>query len=332
MKKTIGIVGQKQDGHVQSLLQACRQKGLQAYVFDFTNFPKYNLLTVSSSSGGSSVAGPAISFDDITELAGIPVKDCDLLLVRNLGSSIGLATDTAEAVRHSTQAGCGALALEHSFIRLMQKHIPVINNLTAARFHSAKAWLFFLLHSQGIRVPGTLVTNDPARARAFVKELAGRVIAKPNASGAEVVMADEAFFGRNKEILLHRPFIFQQYVSGRSFRAYTLGGLIISAGEIHFDRSYVDWRERVQRVDPCLVEPAVADQLTKAVRTLGLAYCGVDFEYDQYTNQSYLLDFNPSALFTGWSQLVNLNMAEKIVEYALWVLEHKTYWYDEIVQ
>ena len=188
-------------------------------------------------------------------------------------------------------------------------------------FHRLKAYQYYLLHSKEIGVPRTLVTNNLHEIHQFIANLDCRVIAKPNTSAAEVLMADTGFFEQNQHILKSRPFIFQQYVNGRSFRAYLLGARIISMGEIHYDRRFVDWRERTDKIIPYNPEEPIRRQIEKAVRILSLAYCAVDIEYDDYTRKHYLLDFNPSALFTGWSRLVNMNMAEIIAEYLIGVLK-----------
>jgi glutathione synthase/RimK-type ligase-like ATP-grasp enzyme len=212
----------------------------------------------------------------------------------------------------------------------MAERIPVINDLWSSMFHRLKAYQYYLLHSNGISVPKTLVTNNLHKIRRFITDMDHRVIAKPNTSAAEVLMADNDFFEQNQHILKSRPFIFQQYVNGRSFRAYLLGGRIISMGEIHYDRRFVDWRERTNRIVTYKPEEPLKRQIEKAVRILGLAYCAVDIEYDDYTRKYYLLDFNPSALFTGWSRLVKMNMAGSIAEYLIEVLKRDgNIWQDQ---
>ena len=59
----------------------------------------------------------------------------------------------------------------------------------------------------------------------------------------------------------------------------------------------------------------------RAVRLLQLAYCAVDIEYDNRTGKYYFLDFNPSGLFSGWSNLIDINMAAQIAEYLIEVVQ-----------
>ncbi|MBD3358046.1 MAG: ATP-grasp domain-containing protein [Chitinivibrionales bacterium] len=221
------------------------------------------------------------------------------------------------------------LGLQFSLVSILGGTIPVINDLNASLFHKLKAYQYHLLHAQGVTVPRTLVTSCVDRARAFVRSLDGRVVAKPNTSAAEVVMADESFFAKNGAVIPERPFIFQQFVSGRSYRAYVIGGRIVSAGEFFFDRTYVDWRERIERYEVVELEEETEEQISRAVEILGLGYCAVDFEYDTVTRKYYLLDFNPGGLYMGWSKMAGVDIPALLVDYFLFVLKNGgRIWYD----
>jgi glutathione synthase/RimK-type ligase-like ATP-grasp enzyme len=261
------------------------------------------------------------AYDDIHIPGEINIGDADLVYVRNFSANPSFAGKRTEDVKDKTLNEIRLLSLQFSLAKIMADRIPVINDLWSSMFHRLKAYQYYLLHSNGISVPKTLVTNNLYKIRKFIHDLDHRVIAKPNTSAAEVLMADTGFFEQNQHILESRPFIFQQYVNGRSFRAYLLGGKIISMGEIHYDRRFVDWRERTKSIVTYDPEESLKRQIEKAVRTLGLAYCSVDIEYDDYTRKHYLLDFNPSGLFTGWGRLVKMNIAGSIAEYLIEVLK-----------
>ena len=307
----IGIIGSRQDFHVQCLVEECAALKMQPVPIDFRNYPKYNLLTLA----------PDIFYDDLRLKGNIRLQDLHLLLIRNFFCTSEDQTENREDFTVSRERDGALLNLEYSFARIAETCLPVINTAAASRFHAEKAFQYFLLHSRGINVPRTLVTNNRAQIDRFIRELGHRVIVKPNAGGAEVVQPDAVFFEQNAAVLPARPFIFQQMVRGRSFRAYVLGGRIVAAAEIFYDRRFIDWREREQQVIACTPEAGVQEQIERAVRILGLAYCGVDYEWDDHNRQYYLLDFNPAALFTGFGKLVNINMAAEIAEYILAVLE-----------
>ncbi|MBN2736956.1 MAG: ATP-grasp domain-containing protein [Spirochaetales bacterium] len=309
---TIGIAGHYQDKHVTSLVDAVRSLGHKVCVLDFNGFPRYNLLSW----------GKAMSYDHLLESSGIDLARLDILLIRNIYCGPKIRMNNLAAFQESSTMNYLALRSIQSLIAYLEKRIPVINTLYSAGYHSRKPSQYHLLNRHGISVPETLVANNRNQIKGFLKKHGHRVIVKPQASGAEVVMADDAFFESMGDVLKKRPFIFQQFVQGRSFRAYLLGAEILSVGEIIFNREYVDWRERSEEIRHFEMPTELALELKKAVRLLGLAYCAVDIEYDDATGKFYFLDFNPSGLFTGWSKGVNINMAQCIADYLVKVLEH----------
>lgn len=316
----IAIIGQKNDEHVKSVKYELEKLNARAFILDFFNFPRFNMLTLNE----------VPAYDDIHIPGEINIGDVDLVFIRNFSADPSTTGKKIEDVKDKTLNEIRLLSLQFSLAKIMADHVPVINDLGPSMFHRLKAYQYYLLHSNGISVPKTLVTNNLHKIRRFIVDLDRRVIAKPNMSGAEALMADTVFFEQNQHILRSRPFIFQQYVNGRSFRAYLLGGKIISLGEIHYDRRFVDWRERTKSIVAYEPEEPLRRQIEKAVRTLGLAYCSVDIEYDDYTRKHYLLDFNPSGLFTGWSRLVKMNMAGNIAEYLIEVLKRDgNIWQDQ---
>ncbi|MBI4701192.1 MAG: hypothetical protein HY744_08545 [Deltaproteobacteria bacterium] len=311
---TVGILGRRREAEVPALEAALRARGAQVMVVDFHGFPRHNLATL----------GPSPRFDDVLRPGVLALERCDLWVLRTLCSDLpapGACRSPADLGGYC-RAEIARLAFQRSLIEQLAARVPVINPPRAFRFHREKAFQHQMLVRHGLATPRALATSDLARARAFVAELGGRAVVKPLGGGAEVVMADDAFFGGHGAGRgLRRPFLFQQLVAGRSLRAYTLGGRVVSAGEIHHDRRAIDWRERTRRVSACELPAALCAELGRAVRVLGLAYCGVDLEWDERTERHYLLDLNPAALFVGWSRLAGVDLAGCLASFLLDVVE-----------
>lgn len=307
----IGIIGFKTDPHVQLLVQEIERCGQTALVIDFYNFPRFNLLSLDH---------PA-SYDDIHVESPIRFSSIDLLFLRNFAYPRAGNPGSRARLIEGSAALRDKLFFQYSVVRMLEQRIPVINTLEAASFHRLKSYQLYLLNRQGISVPQTVATNHIEEIEAFLRRFPRGAVVKPAASGAEVVMADREFFERNGKILQTRPFLFQQYVKGRSFRAYTLGGEIVSIGEIEYDKSQVDWREKETGIEPWEAEESLSLQITRAVRILNLAFCSVDIEYDEYTGKYYLLDFSPAPLFAGWIKRTNTDITGRIVAYLLRVID-----------
>jgi glutathione synthase/RimK-type ligase-like ATP-grasp enzyme len=189
-------------------------------------------------------------------------------------------------------------------------------------YHRLKSFQHFVLARAGLPVPQSLYSNKVEEAKEFVSRFPNGAIAKPGTSGAEVVMADRTFFESTRDIMKARPFLFQQYLKGRSLRAYCLGGETISIGEIHYDEKYVDWREKKSRIEVVEADANLITQIAVATNTLKLPFCSIDIEYDACTRKYYLLDFSPAPLFLGWSKLIEADIAGEIANYLLAVIDN----------
>ena len=309
---TIGIIGFKTDPHVQLLVKEIERQRARAVIVDFYNFPRFNLLSIDE----------AASYDDIHIDETVRFPSIDLLFLRNFAYPFPAnASNRLRFIEHSAGVR-NNLVLQYSVVRMLEDRIPVINNLDSTLLHRLKSYQHFLLNAHGISVPQTLSTNNVEEIEAFLGKFPQGVIVKPGTSGAEVVMADREFFENNQEILKTRPFVFQQYVKGRSLRAYSLGGRAISIGEIIYDKRVVDWREKEIGVEPYEVKEALRAEIARAVKILNLVFCSIDIEYDTLTKKYYLLDFSPAPLFTGWSKTTKTNIAGEIADYLFRVLDN----------
>ena len=224
--RRVGVFGRWKDAHVRALSAALEAAGAEPVVVDFQGFPRFNLATM----------GSACTFQSVLTPEEIELDALDLVCLRSFCFSQfddeGTASSLDVARFHREQIA--RVAFQHSLALRLARKVPVVNPPHAFRFHRQKARQHELLRRHEISLPRTLVISDASRARAFIDALDQRVVAKPLSGGAEVVMADFAFLSAQADRLRARPFIFQQYVKGRAFRAYVLGGRTVSFGEIRF--------------------------------------------------------------------------------------------------
>ncbi len=305
----VGIFGRAGNAEVCALRDALERQGTAATVVDFHGVPRLHTATW----------GDRFLFDDIKGTEPIAMRDQDVWHVRAAAVE-PMSEESAARAEHGTVARhhrrqVARLALQLAIARHLGRHVPVINPPDAFRFHRQKGYQHTLLVRHGVPTPETVVTASIDDARAFVQRWGGRVVAKPQASGAEVVMADATFFESFASRGGCRPTMFQQFVRGASYRAYVLGGRIVSMGHIVPEPGVVDWRERVQSVTRARPSAALAHEVATAVRLLDLPCCGVDIEHDDATDKDYLLDFNPAAMFVAWSRRIGDDVPAEIARY-----------------
>jgi glutathione synthase/RimK-type ligase-like ATP-grasp enzyme len=308
----IGIIGFKTDSHVRRLAREIAKRGAEAATIDFLNFPRFNLLSIDGIS----------TYDDIHVEQPIELSTIDLLFIRNFANPFPSHNDDRPRFIQLGKRAASALSAQYNLVRMLERRIPVINTLQAMLYHRLKCFQYFVLAKTGLSVPHSLYSNNVEEAKEFASRFPNGAIVKPGTGGAEVIMADRTFFESTQSILKVRPFLFQQYVKGRSLRAYCLGGEVLSIGEIHYDKKYVDWREKNSRIEAVEADENLITQLAKATNILNLPFCSIDIEYDAYTRKYYLLDFSPAPLFLGWSRSTNTDIAGEVAEYLLGVIDN----------
>ena len=314
----VGVVGRKRDPQVKALAGAVRDLGARAEVVDFHNFPRFSLATVAHGAAALDDIHLPLPLD-LTRLNVVHLRTVCFEEVVEPGDTPPAAA--ARVAKHYRRQRA-KVATQLALLRALSRRIPVINHPDSFVFHRSKAVQQHLLERAGVPVPRSLTTADPKRAEAFCSACPRGAVAKPQASGAEVVMADDAFFRRWQATHPRRPYLFQRYVKGASVRAYLLGGRCHSAGVVVHDARHVDWRQRTRRVEPLSLDPAVERMLARATRLLNLPYCGIDLEVQPHDGSVQVLDLNPSALFVGWSRLRQVDLAADLARYLVDVARH----------
>ena len=203
-----------------------------------------------------------------------------------------------------------------------------VNDLERQRCAENKQRQLRLAARAGLRVPRTLVTNDPAAARQFFVETEGQTVAKLLRPVAVSMDAVENFVYTNRvheedladaEGLRHSPMVFQElipkacelrvaWVAGQGF----VGALDASGTS----RGQTDWR----RVTPeeCRWQKAqlpgeVASSLQTLMLELGLVFGAVDLIVSP-SGEHVFLEVNPGGEWGMLERDLGLPISEAIAE------------------
>ncbi|MGH8905626.1 MAG: ATP-grasp ribosomal peptide maturase [Egibacteraceae bacterium] len=165
----------------------------------------------------------------------------------------------------------------------------------------------------GLRVPRTLITNDPAQARAFAASLPDRMVYKPVSNGPRgehgqpvalyttVVPSEDI----GHASIARTAHLFQEWVPKRCEARVTVVAAGCFAVEIHAQhspRAAVDWRadyachQYMVTEVPESVRPCVAGMMDR----LGLVFGALDFVITP-EGQWVFLEVNPNGQW-GWLQ------------------------------
>jgi MvdC family ATP-grasp ribosomal peptide maturase len=219
-----------------------------------------------------------------------------------------------------------AAALEGFFDALHDAHW--INDLQRERAAENKQRQLRLAASAGLRVPRTLVTNDPAAARQFFAETDGQTVAKLLRPLTVSMDADQPFVYTSRvreedlagaEALRHSPMVFQELIpKARELRVVCVGGEAF-AGALDASgtsRGHTDWRRATP--DECSWEKAelpaeVLGGLQALMAELGLVFGAVDLICTS-SGEYVFLEVNPSGEWGMLERDLGLPIAEAIAE------------------
>ncbi|GEJ59497.1 MvdC/MvdD family ATP grasp protein [Anaeromyxobacter diazotrophicus] len=149
-----------------------------------------------------------------------------------------------------------------------------------------------------LAIPETLVTNDPAAARAFVAARPDGATIHKNVTGAPALLRHTALARQGDRALFasvrHLPLMIQERVPGTDLRVTVVGDDLFAA-EIDVEADPVDVRAALPRarMRPVPLPPAVASKLQRFVRALGLTYAALDLRRRE-DGEHVFLEVNPS--------------------------------------
>ena len=178
----------------------------------------------------------------------------------------------------------------------------------------------------GLRVPQTLITNDPAAAKSFMGAVDGKVIYKPfypvrgivegrtNAVYTSIVAPDELPHADiTTTAHLFQKFLPKEY----EVRLTAVGGRLFAA-EIHANSEMgrVDWRSDYTSHTYRVCEPPadVAAGVQRMLAYLGLPYGAFDFAVDADGNW-WFLEVNPSGQYGFVEVATGLPITTAIADY-----------------
>jgi glutathione synthase/RimK-type ligase-like ATP-grasp enzyme len=152
----------------------------------------------------------------------------------------------------------------------------------------------------GLRVPRTLVTNDPEKARAFLDAAGRRRVVHKALHATPGDWHTTRFVGREDRARLPAirlaPVILQEYVPGVDVRVTVVGGRLLAAAKdapptpppedfrLVFDDA---------KVEACKLPRDVAARLLALVKDLGLAFAAIDLRRRD-DGEHVFLESNPS--------------------------------------
>ncbi|MBA3326574.1 MAG: hypothetical protein H0T41_15340 [Rhodobacteraceae bacterium] len=198
----------------------------------------------------------------------------------------GVGAEDAAALRAEADSGLAALVEDLP--------CPVVNRLGGALSNNSKPYQSLLLRRAGLRPPPTLLTNDPAAARAFWDEHGGEVIYKSASGVRSIVRRVGAEQLKRLDLLPDGPAQLQAFIPGRNVRVHVVGERLFAT---RIETEAVDYRYAHRdgqdvEMAPALLPDAVERACREVARDLGLLFVGIDLK-ETPEGAWYCFEVNP---------------------------------------
>ncbi len=295
------------DDHAPPVVEALRRLGAEVVLLDVGDFPREATIALEYGTSG----------DWTVEGRGGRIRAADVSAVwwrrpRPLEPDRRLhPADAGYALRQTNEALCGLGA---------SLDVLWVNDPWRDEIASHKPLQIAAAERAGLRVPATLVTNDPERARAFVRARAGSpLVHKALHATPEDWHPTQPFAPEDVaalEGLRHAPVMFQEYVPGIDVRATVVGDEIYAAAiDARGSPLPHDFRPVFDAVpvERCELPAAVASGVRELVAGLGLRYAAIDLRRRD-DGEHFFLEVNPGGQWLFVEERTGLPISEAIAQ------------------
>ncbi len=305
MTQSVLIVTEKFDPHADHVIKVFRERGIPFFRLNTNDFHEDMKVAAMSDDG-------SILLEDRWNRSHRFPHDTRAVWHRKPVDPAPPAAVTRDAVQkvilHETLEFLGYLGCDRS--------VPWVNNPHDNRYAQRKFPQIRLARELGLRVPRTLITNDPAQARAFHAQV-GQLLCKSMKEQGYVDDTAHFIFSRRvgseefeaqAAAVAHCPTFFQEYIEKDHELRITIVGDEVFCCRLDSQAvtgAETDWR----RVDPSKVphrlvplDPAVEAKLKQMLHHYGLRYGAFDMIVTP-AGEYVFLELNPNGQWL-WIELI----------------------------
>lgn len=201
-----------------------------------------------------------------------------------------------------------------SALRSLMQACPArwINSWQAYQFHKEKPLQLRQVKLLGIKIPQTLITNDPEQVIKFAQSYL-KVISKPVYGGAHARVLTESHLEpkRLRLALSLSPVTLQEYIPGTNIRTYVLSNSVYAA-EIRSNS--IDFREDLEaELIPLQLPKAIQQQCFDIAKILHLDWTAIDWRKTP-TGEYVFLEANPSPMFIHFERQTGFPITKELVK------------------
>jgi hypothetical protein len=179
----------------------------------------------------------------------------------------------------------------------------VVNRLAPGMSNHSKPFQALLIRQCGLRIPATLVTNEPEAARRFYAEHGEAVVYKSLSGVRSIVRRLGVEQLARLPFLRHGPAQLQEFVPGENVRVHTVGDqlFVTRVSSAAVDYRYARREGADVEMAPAVLPPEVAASCRELARRAGLLVSGIDLKRTP-EGEYYCFEINPCPGFLYYEQ------------------------------
>lgn len=284
------VISHEADIHSEAVWRVLEQRKHQAALLDLSRFPSLSSVELAYGNGGSGF-----------RLADKHWGDVDLGEVRAAWWRRPLPFGIPAEITDPVYRGFAVSEAREVFGGLWGLlNAEWINDPQRDDLAHRKSYQLQIAEKVGLKIPETLITNNPDRARAFISARGPERTVFKAFSGTPQAWRETRLVGEQEvaelDLVRLAPVIFQEYVEGTDLRVTVVGDRIF-AGEIDIrggDYS-VDFRMNYDRlrIRPTTLPDEVSGGIRSLMSRLGLVYGAIDFRR-RPDGEHVFLEINPA--------------------------------------
>ena len=283
------ILAEPGDIHALVVLQRLHNLGSRnSFIWDTSRFPVVDRAsqTINSTSRVSEIVSSSAGKFRLADLRAVWCRR---------PAAARVAPDVRD---EATRSYCKQEAWDVLWGALTSLDVPLINKPASEYLAERKGLQLSVAAASGLRVPATLLSNDPTAVRDFYEECERRVVFKASTPPAEMTMPTQVLESehlQHLDLLRSAPVIFQRLVPPGVDVRVTVVGQRIFAAEAR--TTCMDWR-----TDPNLkwrarsLSQPDAGAILELMRRLDLATGSLDFRVDE-DGELVFFEVNPGGQF-----------------------------------
>lgn len=296
---TVLILGRAADRHAAHLYRTLERLGILCHYWDVATFPTQ----------------ARISWSPLTQEGVLRLADGRQIVLSQIRSVFWrnftgvripkLPHNTVERAAHQD-----AIALIRSLLQIPSIHW--VNPTQAYQLQREKPLQLSKVHQLGVRVPDTIVTNDPIAVQEFVYRHA-KTTFKPIYGGARTqLMAAEHLNPKRLRLSLKiAPVTLREYVPGANLRSYVIGNMVYAA---EICSAAIDFHHDDEaKLMPIVFPEAMCAQAMAIAQALYAEWISIDWRLTP-AGEYLFLEANPNPSFLTFEQQTGFPITQALIE------------------